>query len=115
MAEPVFDEHAMKMLHRVGGEKLIHKMGVLFAANAPARLRSIEDALETGKPAAAVNFAHSLKSSAGQLGAVGLQQLCDELESACLAENLEKARELLKSAREDLPAAIEWIQTWKPD
>ena len=115
MPEPMFDERAMKMLHRVGGEKLVDKMGSLFAANAPLRLQSLEDALRSGEPAAGANIAHSLKSSAGQVGASGLQRLCDELESACNTGNLDKAWELLRAAREQLPAAIACVQTWKPN
>lgn len=115
MSEPTFDEHQMNMLHRVGGEKLVGKMGSLFAVNAPLRLQGVEDALNSGDTSAGANCAHSLKSSAGQLGAVGLQRLCDELESDCVAGNLENARKLLRSAREELPTAIAWIQNWKPD
>lgn len=110
-----FDPTALRMLHRVGGEKLIGKMRCLFMANAPARLQSVEDALATGRTAGGVNPAHSLKSSAGQLGAVELQQLCDKLEAACVAEEIEKARQILSAAREELPSASTWIANWSPD
>lgn len=109
-----FDDTALKMLHRVGGEKLIDKMRGLFRVNAPARLQSIEDALASNDAAAGINPAHSLKSSAGQLGAVRLQNICDRLESACAANDVVSARENLKSAQEELPAAIEWICNWTP-
>ncbi len=99
----------MRLLYRAGGEKLISKMGALFSVNAPVRINEAEQALDSGDMAAAARPAHSLKSSAGQLGASRLQQLCDHLESACLEGNLARARDLVKAAREELPAAINWI------
>ncbi len=111
MSEPRFDANALRLLHRAGGEKLISKMSALFAANAPQRIKGAEEALATGDLAGAITFAHSLKSSAGQLGAVRLQQLCDSLESACVAGNLAHARELVRAAREELPASIDWTAT----
>lgn len=111
MSEPKFDANALRLLHRAGGEKLISKMSALFAANAPQRIKGAEEALAAGDLAAAFSFAHSLKSSAGQLGAVRLQQLCDSLESACLAGNLTESRELVRAAREELQVSIDWTAT----
>ncbi len=115
MSKARFDVNALRLLHRAGGEKLISKMSALFAGSAPQRIKGAEEALATGDLAAATNFAHSLKSSAGQLGALRLQQLCDSLETSCLAGNLAEARELVRAAREELPASIDWIATGYPN
>lgn len=103
------------MLYRVGGVKLMGKMSALFFANAPLRLLAVEDGLAKGELDTAKNAAHSLKSSAGQMGAVELQRVCDELESACAVNDVDGARALLAAARGELPAAVEWITNWRPE
>lgn len=102
------------MIQRVGGAKLVAKMAALFNANAPARLHAIESALSEGNTALCMNAAHSLKSSAGQLGAVRLQDICESIETACNSENLSKARSLLPAVRQEVPDAVTWINGWQP-
>lgn len=111
--EKRFDEAALLLIHRVGSAKLVYKMAALFSRSAPERMHTIELALSAGNASEATNAAHSLKSSAGQLGALRLQDLCTALEAACEAANLPLARELALKVSSEVPEAVEWITNWR--
>lgn len=99
------------MLHRVGGEKLVRKMTALFFQNAPERLAEIQQSLSLEDRSAGERAAHSLKSSAGQLGAIKLQQLCDGIENALHAADVGTVRDLLLDAEAQLDFAISHFQS----
>lgn len=99
----------MTLLARVGGEKLIGKMTALFAANAPARLDAVAEALATEDSVRGEAAAHSLKSSAGQLGAIRLQHLCENLERAFHDKDIPAANSLFAQCRTELSDALEWM------
>src|SRR4051812_39352523 len=73
---PEFDDAALEMIRRVGRDALATKMIDLFLVSGPERVSQILAAHATGDFTTAGRVAHSLKSSAGQLGAVGLQRTC---------------------------------------
>jgi HPt (histidine-containing phosphotransfer) domain-containing protein len=103
---PTRDPAALTMLERVGGPSLVTRMINLFLDHAPRRLADIRAALArrdasalARRDASALSAAaHTLKSSASQLGATDLADLCQRLESADLAQ----AADLLP----DLDAAL---------
>lgn len=116
MSENVrFAEAAMELLNRVGGEKLIGKMTALFAGSAPARLEAIADAVASEDSVRGAAAAHSLKSSAGQLGAIRLQHLCENLEAAFFKGDIASAGSLVQQSREELSAALKWMEQRRPD
>ena len=92
-----FDDQPVRLLRRIGKGKLLASMQALFERDGPARMAAIRAALAIGDAAGAARPAHSLKSSAGQLGAVGLQRACDEIEKA--AENGDMVALEQRSAR----------------
>jgi HPt (histidine-containing phosphotransfer) domain-containing protein len=77
-AAPVFRRPALAMLQRVGGDKLVHDVIDVFTVNAPRLISAARAGANSADAAAVFRALHSLKSSAGQLGAARMQQLCDE-------------------------------------
>jgi HPt (histidine-containing phosphotransfer) domain-containing protein len=75
-ASGTIDPAAIAMLERVGGRKLLLRMISLFLEDAPLRLARAQASAATGDADGVAQACHALKSSAGQLGAVRLQQEC---------------------------------------
>lgn len=74
------DETALGFLHEVGGRPFVAEMIELFRDHTPERLAAARTALEDGRVDAVGMVAHSLKSSAGQLGCPDLVEKCRRLE-----------------------------------
>ena len=113
MTDPRFDDKPLGMLRRVGKQTLANKMIDMFLASAPHRLAAIEIGLEGGDLEVVSRGAHSLKPSAGQLGAVRLQELCQQVEDAARNGDGAAAGSLLPDLRSEVSLAIEWLQTEK--
>jgi HPt (histidine-containing phosphotransfer) domain-containing protein len=79
--EPAIRVSALALLHRLGGNKLVGEIIDVFIANAPALIETARAGAASGENAPVERALHSLKSSAGQLGAVRMQRLCSEGES----------------------------------
>jgi HPt (histidine-containing phosphotransfer) domain-containing protein len=102
----------LAQLRRVGGDRLIAELIDLFFKTAPPRLEAIRAGVEGGDAAAAARAAHSLTSSAGNLGAAELQGLAADLEqqaaagsAAALPELLRRLEESWARTRESLAAS----------
>jgi HPt (histidine-containing phosphotransfer) domain-containing protein len=80
--ELVTDGVAIERLQRLGGAELVRGMLELFLAQAPERIRALEAAAAAGDASQVEKAAHSLKSSAGNLGALRLQNAAALLELA---------------------------------
>lgn len=106
-----FDERALQVLRRVGKGKLLGSMASLFESNAPARMSAMHEAVRSGHPAGAAMPAHSLKSSAGQLGAVGLQGVCGDIETAAEDGDVARVEALLSAAEPMLVRALAWVKS----
>jgi HPt (histidine-containing phosphotransfer) domain-containing protein len=72
-------------LRRVGGEKLVAELIELFFETAPRRIEAIRAGVEGGDPEGVARAAHSLTSSAGNLGAARMQDLSARLERHAMA------------------------------
>ena len=103
------DPAALARIHRIGGDKLVGKIVALFLENAPQRLQAALDAADRGDVAAVEQAVHSLKSSAGNVGATRVQEL------AATAEELAEKGEagpipgLLGELEEALSGALRWL------
>ena len=75
------DEQALAFLHEVGGKPFVVEMVGLFRSHPPAKLAAARVALAEGRIDAVSMVAHSLKSSAGQLGCPDLAECCRQLEA----------------------------------
>lgn len=89
MAElEVVEDAALERLLRIGGQDFLLEMIDLFLEHAPERIRSAGAALETGDHQSLYRAAHSLKSTAGNLGARGLQRTAERVESHAAQKDL---------------------------
>jgi len=104
----VGDLDALKRLERFGGLKLRAELTTLFLEEAPSRVATARTAVAGGTVEAVRAMAHMLKSSAGQMGAVRVQYLCERLESAELPPDLTRA---LSEIDEEIVRYSEWLAT----
>jgi signal transduction histidine kinase/CheY-like chemotaxis protein len=72
----------LRRLEASTGRSILREVVDTFLAETPQRLAKLREALSGGDGEALALFAHSLKGSSGQLGAVRLASLCRELEAA---------------------------------
>lgn len=97
----VIDPQALERLKEWGGEKLAGQMVRLFLKNSGTRMDQIRAGVAGDDPAETERGAHSLKSSAANIGAESLRTLATRIESAALDEDLAQMKEILP----DLDAA----------
>ena len=108
-------EPALELLLRAGGPKLLSGMIAAFSESAPERIARAESALARNDAPALAAAAHSLKSSAGQLGATALQRAVTEIEQLALQSRMNEARPLLTFAAAELEIALSWMQQFAAD
>ena len=114
MTEPRFDSAQIEMLRRVGRDTLATRMIDLFLGSAPGRAAAIEAGHADGDVEAVRRAAHSLKPSAGQLGAMQLQAVCRDIEDAAIRADLGTIAKLLPDLRVELAAATDWLRAGAP-
>lgn len=91
----LLDPGAFVRLREWGGDTLVGKMVDLFLKNAPERMEEVRSGVAEGDPHRAERGAHSLKSSAGNMGAERLRILCQLTEDAAEEGDLPLVRSLL--------------------
>ncbi len=93
------------MLRRAGGDRLIRDLIDLLLEGVPHKLAAARAALLAGDADGAGRVGHSLASSAGNLGAIDLQQAAYDLEHAAaagspdLADRLDRLEACWESTR----------------
>ena len=95
------DDSAVDNLHRLGGDKLVRQMVELFESLVPSRLSTIRAALERADAESVQLEAHALKSSAGNVGATRMRELCQRLESLATSGDLSVASDLAHALEEE--------------
>jgi HPt (histidine-containing phosphotransfer) domain-containing protein len=73
-------DHALERVAKLGGEGLVERLIAAALDNAAKRVASAREALAAGDLEALGRAAHSLKSSAANLGAARLVELAREIE-----------------------------------
>jgi HPt (histidine-containing phosphotransfer) domain-containing protein len=91
----IIDPQALERLKEWGGDKLAGQMVRLFLQNTGTRMDQIRSGVSGGDLQETERGAHSLKSSAANIGAEVLRTLATRMESAALESNVEDARALL--------------------
>ncbi|MDA8156510.1 MAG: Hpt domain-containing protein [Actinomycetota bacterium] len=76
--EKFFDESAIDRLTALGGDKLVREIMDYFFSQVPQKIDSARAAVHDLKTVE--RAAHSIKSSAGNLGAIHLQKLAGDIE-----------------------------------
>ncbi|MBV9125022.1 MAG: Hpt domain-containing protein [Planctomycetes bacterium] len=80
-ADPSFDENRLERVRRYkNGPQLVGKLLELFLEEGPARIAAARAGEQARDFQAVVRAAHSLAPSAGNLGAVRLQQVADQIQ-----------------------------------
>lgn len=105
----VLDTDALGRLEEWGGRDLILKMLQLFLEHAPERMEQIRSGADDDSLEIAERGAHSLKSSAGNLGARRLQSLAAEVEDRAAAGDADGVASMLsdlESAYAEARAAL---------
>ena len=112
------DQAAIDRLVEWGGDKLLTQMLRLFLENTPERFEQIENGLAPGGDLdEAHRGAHSLKSSAGNMGAMEVSELAAQLEAATKAGSEEESRALfgrLRAAYAEAEAVLRQILERSP-
>lgn len=109
---PVIDPGAIQRLRKWGGVGLPRRMIEIFLMHSAERIVQIRDGIEAKDAAAAETGAHSLKSSAGNVGASRLQALCQAAEMLAEAGDFGGLKGLvgeIESAHRDAKEELERI------
>lgn len=93
---PVVDAAALERLSRIGGQEFLIEMVELFLEHAPQRLTTANEAYAAGDLKTVYRTAHSLKSTAANIGAARLQSLAAELEERAAAGDAAAAGPMLE-------------------
>lgn len=91
-----FDETAFGRLRKLGGDDFLAKMIDLFLENTPQRMETIRAGEKDGNLEQIRQAAHSLKSSAGNLGARRLQELSERVEHLAVEQKGDLLTPLLR-------------------
>jgi HPt (histidine-containing phosphotransfer) domain-containing protein len=108
MLEHGLDPVALDRLRGLGGDQLVREMIDIFLEHTPTRIEAAFEGGEAGNLDAVVRAAHSLASSAGHLGAMGLKDVARRLEHEASDGHTQRISELLA----DLDAAFQQARTW---
>lgn len=79
---PTDARRAIDEIRQIGGDELVREMVSTFLRFASARFPHLQDAADTGDLEAGATIAHTLTSSAHQLGALALGDACASAELA---------------------------------
>lgn len=105
MDNAIINPAAIQRLSDWGGEDLLGRMVQLFLENTPARMDQIRTCVNGDPGDQPLRGAHSLKSSAANLGADQLRVLCQTIEDLASEGEIGTIREMLPPLEEAFSAA----------
>ena len=105
---------ALDMLRGVGGDEMLSMMMQTFLQFADERLGKLVEESGEGNIEGVAGIAHSLKSSARQLGAMALGEACAVTEAAAKAGNITAATDGVGAIQREYEAAKPWMETVAP-
>jgi HPt (histidine-containing phosphotransfer) domain-containing protein len=80
-AHPVLEPMAIDRLLRLGGADLVRRLAELYLEQGPERLQALADGVARSDAALVERAAHTLKSTAGNVGASRLQHSAQAVEA----------------------------------
>ena len=95
--DPVLDMSVVEELLSFsddGDPELLMDLIQMFLEDGPAKVAAVQEGLAAGDFEKAERAAHSLKGSSGNLGARGLQNVCEELQLATRYHKLDDSKRL---------------------
>jgi HPt (histidine-containing phosphotransfer) domain-containing protein len=112
MTAPEILEHsALDRLREWGGEKLLGQMIRLFLANAPGRMTQIREGIGGGDIKESEKGAHSLKSSAANVGAQQVRAIAADMERAAAGGDTAAVSALLPSLESAFSQAVTALES----
>lgn len=100
-----------RAMHWVGGDRqLLRELVGVFAEEAPVRLAELRRAVAARDAATLERVAHSLKGSAGLLGATSLHAASAELEDRALAKRVDGAADLVARVEAELERVLAFFR-----
>src|SRR5262245_3194736 len=112
--EDCIDGAALDRLRRVGKDKLVRQMIEIYLDYAPRMVRNALDGERVGDCVAIEKAMHSLKSSAGHIGAGAVHDLARRLESLAREKQLDALGPLLRELEVAHERANLRLQELKP-
>lgn len=101
---------ALDMLRSVGGDEMLAMMMQTFIQFAEERLAKLRDEAAEGRISEVAGIAHSLKSSARQLGANALGDACARTEEAGKSGRPDDAISGVSAIQSEYAAAKPWME-----
>jgi HPt (histidine-containing phosphotransfer) domain-containing protein len=101
----IIEPEVLEKLRQLGGDELLSEMVALFTSHAESMIGKAVRGYEIGEPKMLRHAAHSLKSSAGNLGAVRLQALAEKIEILMDSSDLRSIRPALAELQDAYAAA----------
>ena len=98
--QTIIDRAALERLEEWGGPGLSKEIVRLFLEHGPVRMDQIRGAMDGEDLDAPERGAHSLKSSAANVGAQHVQRLAGEVELAASGSDLQGVRDLIPNLEE---------------
>ena len=111
MEPTIIDLDTLERLEGWGGLKLVNEMIRLFLENGPTRMDQIRTVLEDGGLDQPERGAHSLKSSAANMGAEHVRRIADKIEIAASDGEAQRVRELLPDLEEAFAEALKELES----
>ena len=108
-----FDPAAIERLLKLGGPKFTLEMIDLFGSYGGKKVAEARSARQVGNLTALAEAAHPLKSSAGNVGAIRVQELAAQVESSAREQNAELADAQLNELERAFAEAKLFLETEK--
>jgi HPt (histidine-containing phosphotransfer) domain-containing protein len=97
----VLDLNVIEGLRELGGEDdpgLLLELVEMFLEDAPDRIREMEESMASGDLETMRRSAHTLKSSAANMGSINLSEICSKMEDAARQEETGSYAEMVPTA-----------------
>jgi HPt (histidine-containing phosphotransfer) domain-containing protein len=110
--EPLDRSRLMMLQSSGGGDDLVAELVELFVGDVPPRLEAIGAAISTDDPGALASAAHSLKGSSATMGAVGMSELCRQMEMHGRAGDMAQAAPILATLEAEFERVKQALHDW---
>ena len=107
--QPAIDSESLAELRGLpgeDGEELLPRIIEMFLEDAPKAMIDLDGALAAGDARAVVRIAHTVKGCGAYFGAHRFQELCNAMEQAGKAGDLEPVADLLSQTGHELQRVI---------
>jgi PAS domain S-box-containing protein len=103
-------EHPLRVLQHQGRGELVREIIDLFLESTPQRLEQMREARLKGDTASLFSLAHSLKGAAVQLGAWGMAELCQQIQTLGRAGSMAETGDLLYRLEAEFQGATRTLE-----